>query len=199
MRPGHSYLLIDTEVPSQYLVSVDPIDRLFFDGADLDIKAARAVVASALGQPFGPIRLLVVVNADQLTNQVQNTFLKLLEEPPVFLVVILATKRPQALLPTVHSRLHQLGGRQTETQVITRENSPPTSEELRAKVDRVKDRQGLVVTIESVREVVKSTLLTHPSRALVEAHNLLDRSVRRLNQNANQKLVIDSLLLNWPL
>lgn len=56
-----------------------------------------------------PIRRAVIVeDADNLTIEAQNAFLKLLEEPPVDLAVILTANNPETLLPTVRSRTQRL-------------------------------------------------------------------------------------------
>jgi len=197
MLAGRSYLFLGATLPEHYSRRVDPIDRLVIDATSLDIKAAREIVAQATQQPFGTKRLLVLERADVLSEQIQNTLLKLLEEPPLFLVVVLVSTRPASFLPTVRSRLHLLGREKLTDDAET--NSPPTIAELRAFLDSAKDRLGLTQQLESIRRNLGRVLLAQPSANLVAAVDLLDRSVRRLGQNANQKLVVDALLLNWPL
>ncbi len=198
MLPGRSYLYVGTSLPESYLQRFERIDRLSFDGATLDAKAARAVVATASQQPFGEQRLVVIQNAEQLSDQLQNTFLKVLEEPPSFLAVVLATTRPSALLPTVRSRLHSLAVTDTRAEA-PEAGQRPNEQLLRALVEKQKDRQSLAGVLETVRSEVKPLLFDRPNAEIAQAFELLDRSIRRLGQNANQKLVIDALLLNWPL
>lgn len=50
-------------------------------------------------------RVVVIANADRLTPEAQNAFLKTLEEPPVGSVLILTVSDKQRLLPTIVSRL----------------------------------------------------------------------------------------------
>lgn len=198
MLAGRSYLYYGTSLPDDYLQRFERIDRLSFDGAVLDAKAARAVVATASQQPFGEQRLVVIQNADQLSVQIQNTFLKVLEEPPAFLVVVLSTIRPGALLPTVRSRLHSLTVSAARDE-IGEAGQAPNEQSLRALVEKQKDRQSLTGVLETVRAEVKPLLFKEPSAEVTQTIELLDRSIHRLGQNANQKLVIDALLLNWPL
>lgn len=49
-------------------------------------------------------RIIVVENAQCLTLEAQNAFLKLLEEPPAGTLIILTASDPQGLLPTIISR-----------------------------------------------------------------------------------------------
>jgi len=51
---------------------------------------------------------VIIDEADVLMPQAQNALLKTLEEPPPSSVFILVTSRPDALLPTVRSRLIRL-------------------------------------------------------------------------------------------
>lgn len=46
----------------------------------------------------------IVVDADCMTEQANNAFLKTLEEPPANTIIILLTAEPQRLLPTILSR-----------------------------------------------------------------------------------------------
>lgn len=49
-------------------------------------------------------RFVVILQADQLTEQAQHALLKLLEEPGEYTQIILATSKPQRLLATIRSR-----------------------------------------------------------------------------------------------
>lgn len=50
-------------------------------------------------------RVIIIDNAERMTPQAQNSFLKLLEEPPQAMNFILTSHHPQRLLPTIRSRL----------------------------------------------------------------------------------------------
>ena len=49
-------------------------------------------------------RVVLILEADQMTDQAANCFLKTLEEPPVDTVFVLTSSRPEYLLPTIRSR-----------------------------------------------------------------------------------------------
>lgn len=49
-------------------------------------------------------RVALILEADQLTDEAANCFLKTLEEPPVDTVFILTSSRPEYVLPTIRSR-----------------------------------------------------------------------------------------------
>ena len=64
-----------------------------------------------------PWRIIIVPQAQGLTTEAQNAFLKLLEEPPERTIFLLASDSEQALLPTIRSR----------TQLLTLQ-TPPQSD-----------------------------------------------------------------------
>ncbi|MCL2374305.1 MAG: DNA polymerase III [Treponema sp.] len=55
--------------------------------------------------PAGNGKLLVIENADRTQEEARNSLLKLLEEPPARLTIVLTSSRPGSLLPTILSRL----------------------------------------------------------------------------------------------
>ena len=52
----------------------------------------------------GKFKVVIVDEAERMSNGAQNAFLKTLEEPPADSVIILITSNPDALLPTIRSR-----------------------------------------------------------------------------------------------
>lgn len=68
----------------------------------------------SLAAQCGGVKVGVVVDADCMTEEAANAFLKTLEEPPGQTVMLLLTTQPQRLLPTILSRCVRLrlGGRQ---------------------------------------------------------------------------------------
>ena len=55
--------------------------------------------------PSGKGKLLVIENTDRMQEEARNSLLKLLEEPPPRLTIVLTTARPSSLLPTILSRV----------------------------------------------------------------------------------------------
>ncbi len=51
-------------------------------------------------------RVLIIEHLDSLGHEAQNSLLKTLEEPPVDTVIITTFSKPQAVLVTIHSRIH---------------------------------------------------------------------------------------------
>ncbi len=53
-------------------------------------------------------RIFIIPEADRMNNPSQNVLLKTLEEPPPYVVILLLTERPDALLQTILSRTVEL-------------------------------------------------------------------------------------------
>jgi DNA polymerase-3 subunit delta' len=53
-------------------------------------------------------RILIINDAETLTNQAQNAILKLAEEPPRSSLIIIIALGPDAILPTLQSRLQKI-------------------------------------------------------------------------------------------
>lgn len=82
----------DTKGNTDYIQGVIRIDQI----RSL-MQLARGKVASR--------RFVIIDDADQLTITAQNAFLKLLEEPPRALHIILTSHRPHKILATIRSRV----------------------------------------------------------------------------------------------
>jgi len=55
--------------------------------------------------PNGKRKLLIIENADQMRDEGRNALLKILEEPPAPVNIILTSQRREAVIPTILSRL----------------------------------------------------------------------------------------------
>ena len=63
---------------------------------------------ASLKAAMGPYKVYLIDPADRMRAEASNALLKLLEEPPPHVVIILVTSEPSGLLPTVVSRCQQV-------------------------------------------------------------------------------------------
>ncbi len=74
--------------------------------SDIPIDAVRALQLDLQCKAFaGRARVALIDGADRLNEQGQNALLKTLEEPGEAAFLLLTTRKPEALLPTVRSRV----------------------------------------------------------------------------------------------
>ena len=75
------------------------------EGNAIKIEQIRLLKHIAYLRPMiGKKRIFIVVEAEKMTEEAANSFLKILEEPPLFSHIILITHNPYLILPTVKSR-----------------------------------------------------------------------------------------------
>jgi len=73
--------------------------------ANIPISHVRNASAWCRFAPNGKRKLLLIENAENMKGEACNALLKLLEEPPESVNVVLTAQRPRAILPTILSRL----------------------------------------------------------------------------------------------
>jgi DNA polymerase-3 subunit gamma/tau len=99
--------------------------KLEAEGIAEFIPVAQIRRASYWGHlaPLGRRKLLVIENADRMKEESLNSLLKILEEPPERLTIVLCTTRREGILPTLLSRLRPYH--------FTRRDSPSEGELIR--------------------------------------------------------------------
>jgi DNA polymerase-3 subunit delta' len=139
------------------------------------VSTVRALLARmALTPAVGNRKVIVIGDAERMVPQegaeaAANAFLKALEEPPANTTIILTTSAPDALLPTIRSR------------VVSIRVSPVDDAALRAFVDHetVRARLGAHVRVEGGAPGL--LLATHDVRASAEgARAMIDAEGREL-------------------
>lgn len=71
----------------------------------LPVNQVRKIASWAHNAPLGKKKVVIIENADEMAESARNAFLKLLEEPPETLEIILLTTKRGAILPTILSRV----------------------------------------------------------------------------------------------
>lgn len=100
----------DVDTARQVLAGLHPdVSVLKTEGVIIKIKEARDFVArSYLAPAQGRYRVMVIEDADRMTEQTSNVLLKALEEPPEGTVWVLCAPSDADLLPTIRSRVRTL-------------------------------------------------------------------------------------------
>jgi DNA polymerase III subunit gamma/tau len=99
------------------------IDIIEMDAAsNTGIDDIRQLIESAKIPPIsGKYKIFIIDEVHMLSKSAMNALLKILEEPPTYIVFLLATTNPEKLIPTVLSRLTKLNlSSHTEQDIISR-------------------------------------------------------------------------------
>ncbi|WP_409047381.1 DNA polymerase III subunit delta' [Microbacterium sp. HA-8] len=83
-------------------------------------EARRLVERSAFAPSLGRYRVIVVEDADRMTERTSNVLLKSLEEPPERTVWVLCAPSEADLLPTIRSRVRSLRLREPDVDDVAR-------------------------------------------------------------------------------
>jgi DNA polymerase-3 subunit delta' len=112
----------DQHAMRQVLAGTHPdLAALRTEGVIITIKQARELVERSYFSPsVGRYRVVVVEDADRMTERTSNVLLKALEEPPERTVWILCAPSDADLLPTIRSRVRVLRLREPEVDEVAR-------------------------------------------------------------------------------
>ena len=167
------------------------------DGKILKVGEIRARMLQWHLYPQSPWKKsgLLVLEAQRLNEEVQNTLLKTLEEPPSFFTFVFTVLHPNLLLPTVVSRClvtRVLGDYQTQNAKIAADIfAASAGERLAIFEDKVGyEREAASSFINDL----EAHLANAPSpiiKQIWETKKLLQ------DDSVNLKMAVDCLLLSW--
>lgn len=139
----------------------------------IGVGEIRGVISDAYTKPFkSKYKVYIIEDGDALTNEAQNAMLKILEEPPEYVVFIICVTSLGKILPTVQSRsriLKFFPASEAETVQYVKDNYPLMSDKANfaascsggifKKVDELFSDQRVFKLRERVFKILK-TLLT---------------------------------------
>ncbi|OGC38794.1 hypothetical protein A2Y85_08010 [candidate division WOR-3 bacterium RBG_13_43_14] len=115
--PGSTSLILIGAIPSKVKDKRDKIEEYMKqylpenqivqleDRAAILIEQIRYLIEMLMTMPSaGTKRVTIIIEADRMTEEAANCFLKTLEEPPVDTIFILTSSRPEHVLATIQSR-----------------------------------------------------------------------------------------------
>lgn len=122
----------------------------------------------------GKYKVVIVDEAERMSNGAQNAFLKTLEEPPPNSVIILITSNPDSLLPTIRSRCQLIKFNPLPEKLILdqlKKRDELSSEEARicSKLSRGSLGKALSMDLEIIewrKELIQSLIHLKPDSAM---------------------------------
>lgn len=95
------------------------VDLLSVEKKEIGIRQVADMQAAAHLPPFeGRYKVFIFDRAEMLSHEAANSLLKILEEPPPSVLIILLTARESGLLPTIASRCQRLELRPLPTAAV---------------------------------------------------------------------------------
>lgn len=181
-------------------IPVSQWDSVTIGGSGID--AVREFQKELFIRPrSGSHKAGIIEHAHQLTTEAQNALLKLLEEPPVGVTIFSETDSPEALLPTILSRVSVI-------RLATKRTGDTEIEALLQQILASSAGQKLLLltpfvashdeavkfidrAIPAARDMILKTYDAHLAKLI---KNMLTARAQ-LSVNVNQKLVLDNIFL----
>lgn len=201
---NHAYLVLGTleceKLPE--ILDLNTPDVLFLGDEPIKINHIRELIHWLSLKPHSSkLRLICLKNIQNMTLEAANALLKILEEPPVYAIIILQANRKEKILPTILSRC-QIVREQSKIQEEINEKFLPS------KIAKmlVKERFDLVnLMLTSPEEIPKiiNSWEAYFRQKLIENHderellNQLSYSRRLLSTNTSLKLLLENLILKF--
>lgn len=197
----HGHQLKPTSPQIQALterLTIAPVDQAVLRGEQLTVAELVALKQFASRTPTASHHKLVVITAaERLSPAVANALLKLVEEPPAYLLIRLNAANATAVLPTLRSRCqlefigYQAAG---EGQVSLAELRSRSLAEQFALAEQLAADEALPAVIAGwLAELEQELLQGYPVSASIAAGLHL---VDRVRSNSNRRLALESWLLN---
>ncbi|MBP8590888.1 hypothetical protein KBI33_00240 [Candidatus Shapirobacteria bacterium] len=189
------------KIRSQYNscpADADPDCLLLEEGT---IEAVRQAKIWLARKPFsGNKKIVIIVEAQNLTLPAQNALLKTLEEPPANSRLILTIPNPALLLPTVVSRC-QIIHLQPKQNISLKETSPQQEIYQKSAAEKIILAQEKGINLESAKSWLRGQRKFWQEKFpenLPEASFWLEKTLlceQMLKQNVSPRLVLTYFLL----
>ncbi len=153
----------------------------------------------ALSRGAGGMKVVIILNAEDLGDEAANTLLKILEEPSPRTLFILTTSHRETLFPTVlsrcqHVQFSQLSEQEIQDALVSRKGIPQEQATLSARLANGSYTRAVALASEDIAAMRKD-VLSFVRHAL--SKNTMDvmESVEALSKERNRDLVVQFLTL----
>ncbi len=177
-------------------------DQLLIEpsGENIKIDQIRELQSNLRFHPMESARKIVVVDdADRMTEAAANSLLKVLEEPPDMTHFVLVSSMPHRLLPTIRSRCQTIPFSPLRdvdlTKHISRVRGIPEADAMRlARFAGGSLGKALTIDVDFIDEIL-NRFITITKRA--STADILESSQAWANENPDRIRLILDLLISW--
>ena len=123
--------------------------RMTDDGQTIKIDDVRALIHKTNLTSQGKRRIVLIENLERMPIEAQNSFLKTLEEPPGDTVFLMTSTQVKKIVPTILSRVRQMGFSLVADDVMERELKQRFKDhpDLPEVLEMAQGRMGLATTL----------------------------------------------------
>jgi len=211
---SHSYLVVGKKIDKEAILQIaknllnstfegNSPDLVVNDSSEtVSIEEIRDLQKILSLKPHSAVRkIMVIFEAQRLSLDAANAFLKTLEEPPDHSLIILTSSQPRALLPTILSRCLMLRASSLAKddfsqgqQSFDKALSLPLKDKFAWSEKLNKDQDGTKKLLEEWVRILPAEKI-----ALTKKRKILyyiDRVLRAQNKGINSRQALDLLLMN---
>jgi len=173
----------------------------------IGIEEVKDFIKEMIFKPFGTSKQVAIIyEAEKLTPQAQNSFLKTLEESSDDTIYILCVNNEKNVLPTIYSRSKPVYIKQGKLEVIEEAKPVILDQDLVEQfgyIDSIsKEKVKCLELLSEIEGYFRQELEKeikndniNSSRAISERLKYIQETRNKINSNCNKKLVLEALLL----
>ena len=184
------------------------------DGKEMKVQDVRNAFSSVYEKPLIiEKRIYIINNFEYLNNSSQNALLKILEEPPFYVTIILTSKTLNGILDTIKSRCQKTYlSEKIENRKIGKENilSEVIDEKIKDDILNILENSNImkksqyyskysdIITKENIEEILNilENIIYDNSMIYNSIYRIIIETRRRVKINCNFEMTKDYLILN---
>lgn len=165
-----------------------------------DIRKLKSYLS--LKPYYGPYKFVVINDADRLVPEAANAFLKMLEEPSLFTIIILISAKPKFILPTVLSRCEKVQFLPSSEKEIDGATAQAVGEFMKVCKEGICERMQYAEKLFAGKDYQNLIVgLIHTLRARENPNHKVLKKLLRLNYllsqpQFNHRLALENFLIN---
>ena len=184
------------------------------DGKEMKVQDVRNAFSSVYEKPLIiEKRIYIINNFEYLNNSSQNALLKILEEPPFYVTIILTSKTLNGILDTIKSRCQKTYlAEKIENRKIGKDNilSEVIDDKIKDDILNVLENSNImkksqyyakyseIITKENIEEILNilENIIYENSMIYNSIYRIIIETRRRVKINCNFEMTKDYLILN---
>ena len=184
------------------------------DGKEMKVQDVRNAFSSVYEKPLIiEKRIYIINNFEYLNNSSQNALLKILEEPPFYVTIILTSKTLNGILDTIKSRCQNTYlAEKIENRKIGKDNilSEVIDDKIKEDILNILENSNImkksqyyskysdIITKENIEEILNilENIIYENSMIYNSIYRIIIETRRRVKINCNFEMTKDYLILN---
>ena len=184
------------------------------DGKEMKVQDVRNAFSSVYEKPLIiEKRIYIINNFEYLNNSSQNALLKILEEPPFYVTIILISKTLNGILDTIKSRCQKTYlAEKIENRKIGKDNilSEVIDDKIKDDILNILENSNImkksqyyskysdIITKENIEEILNilENIIYENSMIYNSIYRIIIETRRRVKINCNFEMTKDYLILN---